>query len=96
MHRTSATRREASNQSDATPAKVLAMRQRTPGSGRRSKGSRHIFTTRIPTPLASQLRADAERLELSYSDFIANVVAEKYGLPPVAEPKGKDQMKLTA
>ena len=72
------------------------MRQRTPGSGRRSKGRRDIFTTRIPTPLAGQLRADAERLDLSYSDFIANVVAEKYGQPPVAEPRDEDQMKLTA
>ena len=73
-----------------------AMRQRPPGSGRRSKGPRDVFTTRVPTPIADLVRADADRAELSYSDFVANVLAEKYGLPPVAEPKDQDQMKLTA
>jgi len=72
------------------------MRQRPEGSGRRSKGPRDVFTTRIPTPLADQLRADAERQDLSYSDFLANVVAEKYGHPPVAPAKQDDQMRLTA
>lgn len=72
------------------------MRQRPPGSGRRSKGPRDVFTTRVPTPLAELVRADAERLDLSYSDFVANVLAEKYGQPPVAEPRDEDEMKLTA
>lgn len=72
------------------------MRQRPEGSGRRSKGPRDVFTTRIPTPLADKLRADAQRQDLSYSDFLANVVAEKYGHDLVAAAKDTDQMKLTA
>ncbi len=55
-----------------------------------------MFTTRIPTPLADKLRADAQRQDLSYSDFLANVVAEKYGHDLVAAAKDTDQMKLTA
>lgn len=72
------------------------MRQRPEGSGRKSKGPRDVFTTRIPTPLADKLRDDAQRHDLSYSDFLANVVAEKYGHAPVAVAKDTEQMKLTA
>ena len=72
------------------------MRQRPPGSGRKSKGPRDVFTTRLPTALGDLVRADAERVDLSYSDYMANLVAEKYGFPLVAEPKNEDHMKLSA
>ncbi len=72
------------------------MRQRTPGSGRRSKGPRVVMTTRLPDPLADAVRAYAERDGLSYSDAIANVVARHFGMAPVAQPKKDSQMQMTA
>ncbi len=77
------------------------MRSRKRGNvGRRSKGDRHTFTTRIPMAVAELLMEDSDRLEMSYSDFLANLACEKYGHPPVAAPESKDQdedqMKLTA
>jgi len=46
--------------------------------------------------LAEAVRAEAERLDLSYSDYIANVLAAAHGFPPIAEPKDATQMQLTA
>ncbi|MDP9437051.1 MAG: hypothetical protein M3P93_18440 [Actinomycetota bacterium] len=47
--------------------------------------------------MAEAVRAEAERLELSYSDYIANVLAAAHGFPPVAHPRDDEaQMKLTA
>ena len=76
-------------------------RGRTPGSGRRSKGDRDVMTTRLPTELADLVRADAENYEdASYSELIANAVAEKYGHPPVATFARRDDhqiaMQMTA
>lgn len=72
------------------------MARRKPGPGRPNKGPRLLFTVRMPAALADAVRADAERLDLTYSDYVANLVAETYGEPPVATPKDDKQMKLTA
>jgi len=69
---------------------------RKPGPGRKSRGDRELFSTRLPVALAGQLRADAERLDLSLTDTLANLVAVAYGHPPVATPHPADQMRLTA
>ncbi len=69
---------------------------RKAGPGRKSRGERELFSTRLPVALASQLRVDAERLDLSLTDALANLVAAAYGHPPVATPQPADQMKLTA
>lgn len=75
---------------------VITMRQRPPGSGRRSKGPRDVMTTRLPTTLADAVRAYADQHELSYSDAIANVLAEHFGEPLVAPLKGESQLQMTA
>ncbi len=52
--------------------------------------------TRTPLELARIVRAEAERLDLTYSDYIANVLAAAHGLPPVVAPKDEAQMQMTA
>jgi hypothetical protein len=71
-------------------------RQKPPGSGRKSKGPREVYATRVPPELGRHLREEAERLDLAYSEVLANVLAAHYGLPPVAMPRNEEQMKLTA
>lgn len=73
-----------------------AKRGKTPGSGRRSKGERVQFITRLPIELATRVRAEAEELDLSYSEALANRVAASYGLPPVAVSPAAGQQKLIA
>ncbi len=50
--------------------------------------------------VAERLMEDSDRLEMSYSDFLANLACEKYGHAPVSAPENKDQdedqMKLPA
>jgi len=50
-----------------------------PGAGRPSKGARRLLTTRPPLDLAEEVMAAAERQGLNWSDYIANVLAEKHG-----------------
>ncbi len=55
-----------------------------------------MMTAVAPT-VSEAIRAEAERLDLSYSDVMANVLAAHYGYPPMATPAAQsDQMKLTA
>ena len=72
------------------------MARRPASGGRPSKGKREQLLTRAPSDLAQAVRDEAERLDLTYSDYIANVLAAAHGVPPVAEPKNQDQMRLTA
>lgn len=64
--------------------------------GRPGKGDRVPLLTRPPLDLARAVRAEAERLDLSYSDYIANVLAAAHGFPPVAKPTDESQMQLIA
>ncbi len=52
--------------------------------------------SRVAPAVAEAVRNEAERLDLSYNDLIANILADRYGLPPVPNPAESDQMKLTA
>lgn len=72
------------------------MVRRVGTGGRPNKGPRELFSTRVSPELASKFRAEAEHLDLSYSDLLANVLAERYGLPPVIDAQVVDQMRLTA
>ena len=72
------------------------MARRPASGGRPSKGIREQLLTRAPSDLAQAVRDEAERLDLTYSDYIANVLAAAHGFPPVAKPKNQDQMRLTA
>ena len=55
-----------------------------------------MLATRVSPELAQRLRDDAEQLDLSYSEVLANVLAAHYGFPPVANPRNEDLMKLSA
>jgi len=66
------------------------------GGGRPSKGERVRVMSRVAPGVAEALRSEAERLDLSYSDVIANALAAHYGHPPLVTPSEDDQMKLTA
>jgi len=62
------------------------MRRRPASGGRPHKGDRSTLITRPPTPLAEAVRDEAERQGLSYSDYVANILAAAHGFPPVAAP----------
>ena len=97
MSTSCATRRNQCRLAATSGARVLPMpREKTPGSGRKGKGPREVLATRVSPELARRLRDEAEQLDLSYSEVLANVLAAHYGLPPVAVPKPQEQMKLTA
>ncbi len=66
------------------------------GGGRPSKGERVRVMSRVAPGVAEALRSEAERLDLSYSDVIANALAAHYGHPPLVASSEDDQMKLTA
>ncbi len=52
--------------------------------------------SRVAPAVAEAIRGEAERLDLSYSDVMANILAAHYGLPPMVTPAIENQMKLTA
>ena len=55
------------------------------------------FMVRTPMPLGEAVRAEAERLDLTYSDYITNVLAAAHGFPPVAQSRDDEgQMQLSA
>jgi hypothetical protein len=54
------------------------------------------MVSRVAPAVAEAVRTDAERLDLSYSDVMANILAAHYGMPPMAAPATENQMKLTA
>lgn len=91
-----ATRRSGCTVS-VTPGPIIGGMTRRPATGGRpSKGNREPLLTRAPADLAQVVRDEAERLGLSYSEYIANVLADKHGFPHIAQPKNDAQMKLTA
>lgn len=59
-------------------------------AGRKSKGDRHAFMTRIPRAAADRLIEDAERLDVSFSELIAMHVAHVYGVE-MDVPTGSSQ-----
>jgi hypothetical protein len=72
----------------------MKRRGRPPGAGRPSKGAREYFGTRLPAELAALVRAESDRLDLSYSEYIANILAVQHGVKPISVDDA--QMKLTA
>ncbi len=73
------------------------MARRATRTGRPSKGCRELFVTRLPDQLAERFRDDAEALDLTLTDHLANIVAGHYGLPPIAAvPKPSAQERLIA
>lgn len=56
-------------------------RQRPRKGGRPSKGERHLFQSRVPVGLADTIMDESERLGMTFSDYIALVLAEKHDYP---------------
>lgn len=52
---------------------------RPEGSGRPSKGDRHLFGTRVPRLVADAVQENADKHGLSYSEYIAWVLANAHG-----------------
>ncbi|NYI42895.1 hypothetical protein [Demequina lutea] len=57
------------------------------GRGRPHKGARAQRTVRVARELNERIEDDAAAQGLTMSDFLANIVHEHYGLPPVAQPQ---------
>ncbi len=91
-----ATRRCRSRLIQFPCATLRSMPRRVSQGGRPSKGARIAMISRVAPAVAEAVRNEAERLDLSYNDLIANILADRYGLPPVSKPAESDQMKLTA
>ena len=53
----------------------------SPHVGRPSKGDRHTFVSRVPRAAADRVQAEAERLGLSYSEYIAHVLCLHHNVP---------------
>ena len=77
---------------------AVAMTARTAmtGGGRPHKGDRWLVSTRLPRELADELRSQAEREDLAFSDVLVNAVAAYYGKPAVVEPRVNQQDRLIA
>lgn len=74
---------------------MASKRSRAGGPGRPSKGPRDVFLTRLPPAHASAVRTRAEELDLSYSECIADLLAEAFGLPLVSTmTRDRDQEEL--
>lgn len=71
------------------PCNAHFMAKHKPGPGRPSRGKRHPFFTRIPEELASEVIEEADARDMSYSEYIALVVAEKHGRPTTFPPRQK-------
>lgn len=59
---------------------ITGMPAHKPGPGRRSKGDRDAFYTRPPRAIGERIRVEADRLGVSYSDYIAALVADQLGM----------------
>lgn len=66
------------------------------GPGRPSKGDRHVFISRVPRAAADRIMAEAEKLGLSYSEYIAYVLANAHDIPTPLPPgrRDRDQKEL--
>lgn len=50
--------------------------------GRPSKGERHLFQSRVPLDVRDFVFAEATRLGVTYSDYIARLLVEHAGTEP--------------
>ncbi len=77
-------------------AVAMTARVATTGGGRPHKGDRWLVSTRLPRELADELRGQAEREDVAYSDVLVNAVAAYYGKPAIIEPRASQQDRLIA
>lgn len=75
------------------------MPRHRPGPGRPSAGPRRAILTRLPEQVADRVCAEADARNMSYSEYVALVVASAHGfqaaLPPrLAEVPQQDSLDL--
>ncbi len=65
-----------------------------PTAGRPSKGDRHAITARVPRAVYKRFEAEAIDLDLSNSEFVALILAERYGgaAIPLVPANRQDQL----
>lgn len=64
-------------------------------AGRKSMGDRDEFITRPTAAIGKRIREDTKNgTSMSYSQFIANILAAHYGLPAVNDPVVEIQQEL--
>lgn len=59
------------------------------GPGRRSKGDRKAFMTRLPNDVAAVVEAEAGSRGLSYSEYLALITAQAHGIEATIPPRLK-------
>jgi len=74
---------------------LVMARQRNAG-GRPHKGDRKLFSTRLPQDLAELMSAEADELDLTYSDYLANLVAEHFDRGLLVAPAPQLEERLIA
>lgn len=75
---------------------MAAPRRRPGGPGRPSKGARDVFAVRPMQPVGDVIRANADALDMSYSDYISAILANALNMPEHAPtpPHAQDQLPL--
>lgn len=63
------------------------MRNTKPGPGRRSKGPRKAFMSRLPEDLAVVVEDEAIARDISNSEYIALLVAQAHGFDVTIPPR---------
>jgi hypothetical protein len=77
-------------------ADALAMARQRNAGGRPHKGDRKLFSTRLPQDLAELMSAEADEFDLTYSDYLANLVAEHFGRGLLVAPAPQLEERLIA
>ncbi|MGP5220668.1 hypothetical protein ACTXMB_15140 [Arthrobacter rhombi] len=72
----------------------MAIQKRSSGTGRPSKGDRHVFTTRVPVHDAEKLFAVADSLGKSASEFIAETMSEKLASIDLSALEGQEELPI--
>ena len=60
-----------------------------PGPGRRSKGVRKAFLTRLPQDVAAAVEAEAAARDLSLSEYLALITAQAHDFEVEVPPRHK-------
>lgn len=64
-------------------------------AGRKSMGPREEFRTRPTAAISKRIHEDTKNgTAISYSQFIANILAQHYGLPAYNDPAAELQQEL--
>lgn len=76
------------------PASIACMAHR-PGPGRKSKGDRDNFAVKPMRPVGDVIRANADRLGMTYGEYCAAILSNALGMPEYApQPIAIEQQEL--